>query len=289
MSNWSALTSHQEDVALRAKRLWKDDKHQGERLVNFLTGHNHNVLGEAMLSAMVTSMAPDDLLSLFGNRGSVLVAAVQRDPQLASMPSIWSGSEDLQRELFDAATSERDVSNDELSSIVHSMLAGRVRLAADQLRRRFGDMQVSTVLNWLNGEAPSSDAILPGWRRYIGDGIKAAVSWLREKHAVEPRVLAILCRVFDPRDSEVQELGADLWTSAIGSPSNLRRQELSDLAVFSSGTWPIALIAIGLRLGSTDVPRRTFTGRSRPVRVQPVEDVREAGSIPVCVEKLGQV
>ncbi len=216
-------------VEQRMLRMWMQDRPRAEWLLDQLLCTNHNVLGEAMLAAVIAASTPAELGAIFGARPSFLIAAVRRDSALAGLPSVWLGSSERQREIFDAATSGVDVSDERRELIVTGMLEAGVDVVAEQVFRRFGESVVPVVLRYIerNGDVGA------GWIRQLSAFASIVLEWSITSSAVSSAAAAIVPRVLNPHSAEVRRTAVAPWLVLVARSEGLTVESRTALCAFA--------------------------------------------------------
>jgi hypothetical protein len=206
----------------RVRNLWIEDRALAGSFVDRLLSGNHNQIGERALTVVLTAMPIEQIPEAFADKPAILVSAVRRDPNLATLASLWSGSADRQRELFDAATAGRQVDDSLGEHIVVAMLNAGSDSVAGHVLRRFGDVVVCVVLDWFNNSTAGGAASLPaGWRRCLAQYSPNVLEWLRTSRDNKPHSAALAAEILDPHARNVHAAGLDLWIETITKSSSL--------------------------------------------------------------------
>lgn len=228
------------DIANRSRRLWVENRDEGERLADYLLRRDHNVLGEEMLTALVSIVPPEHVAVFFGRNTSLLVSAVRRDPELAVSQSLWREPAELQRELFHAAVIGHDPTAVPGAQILVSMLEAGSDAAAEQAIENI-PQSVDVVLDWfdvravdpMNTSAQSaSDVLSETWRRCLRSRRADILKWTVASHR-HPRSMALVARLLDPHANDVAAAGLEQWLDAVMASASLTDRDRLHLHAFS--------------------------------------------------------
>jgi hypothetical protein len=199
-------------VEKRVEKLWETDRDSALRLVNSLIRDDHNSIGERILFLVVRALTLSEASALSKGIPGILPLMVQLNPATAASPELWQGDADRQRELFDAATSEKEMAHDAQRALVHGILAGGSDAVADHAVLRLGALCVDVVLRWfddMRGVSPWD--ISPGWRRALASRPALVLDWLDRAPEAREATAALVADLLSPKAREVIERGASIW------------------------------------------------------------------------------
>jgi hypothetical protein len=230
----AALDVEDLEIESRARCLWRDNRYGAERLIDDLLRHDHNSLGERVLGSLVSSVPQEELGALFRGRPAMLISVVHRDPELATRASLWAGSRDWQRELFDAATAGRDLGNGLRDRIIAAMLEAGSDANAERAISRFGEPTIASVLSWWDAqESGGSRGVGAAWRRTLAQHSRAVLEWIVAPVPRSPRSLALAAQILDAHSPDVRSAGLTVWTKAVNEDSSLSNVERIGLHAFA--------------------------------------------------------
>lgn len=217
----------------RCARLCADERAQAEILVVELLGKNHNAIGERVLTNLVSKMAMKELLALFRERPGGLVAAVRRDPELATITQVWQAAPHLHDELLGAAASRLVPSGDLARRIVVATLEAGARIEPARAVDCLGDAGVGPILDWYDVRVENQQVEMPSeWRRYLRRYPQAVIKWVNA-FVRHPRSLANVARALDPHSVAVRSAGPAAWIKAVSA--NARMQETDKICLHAFG------------------------------------------------------
>jgi hypothetical protein len=225
----------------RVEKLWESDRAGSLQLINGLIRDDHNFIGERVLFLLVRSLTLADATALAHEIPGLLPLMVQLNPTTAASPELWRGDGDRQRELFDAATSDKSLAHDVQRALVHGILAGGSDAVADRAILKLGLLCVDVVLRWfddMQGGSPWDLSI--GWRRALASQPGFLLEWL--DNASDPReaTVALLADLLSPNSRDVISRGGAIWLRP-------RRQVPGPLPETTRNRFHAFLLALGFR------------------------------------------
>jgi hypothetical protein len=221
----AAYDAQELSIKARSQRIWAEDPEGAKSLLAFLIRQNHNAIGEALLSGLLDSIDGAAVASLSSVVPGLLATIVRRDPLRAALPSLWTGPDDRQRELFDTATAGQELAVEIRVRIVEAMLDGNSDAVADKVLRRFGTDAVAMVLAWYDRHSrPTGAALKRGWIRALAAHPEAVLSWVTSAVKPSGRTLSLAASLLNPHSSKVWLCGIGVWLRWSASPE----PELSD-------------------------------------------------------------
>jgi hypothetical protein len=223
---WAAFDQEKLGLDRRMPFLWESDRKSAEALIATLIGSDVNPIGEHVLLSLIQGMTIEDAIRYSDAIPGLVATVVRMNPDLAMSPSLWKGSVDYQRGLFDAATSA-GIPVDTQSSIIQAMLQAGSDAAAERATKKFGTVAVNAVMNWFDGSGLQSHSDLrEGWRRALAPHTTTLLDWLAYRDKVREASGALIADLSNPHSMEVRQRGADLWLKVLSDdkavPANTR-------------------------------------------------------------------
>jgi hypothetical protein len=208
------------EIEDRARTFWGRDRKGAESLISSLVGNDLNAIGERLLLALIGGMSVEDAIRHSDAIPGLVATVIGMNPDGARYPAVWRGQSDHQRQLFDAATTRKDLPTEFQRLIVLAMLQAGSDAAAERAARRFGPVVAETVLTWFDESECQSPRDLPeGWRRAIASQTAAILDWLGGREQVREATGALIADLLNPHAAEVQRHGADPWLKVLENPS----------------------------------------------------------------------
>jgi hypothetical protein len=196
----------------RVEKLWEGDRAGSLQLINSLIRDDHNSIGERILYLLVRSLTLADATALSFEIPGLLPLMVHLNPATAASPELWRGDGDRQRELFDAATSDKGLAYDMQRALVHGILAGGSDAVADRAILKLGPLCVDVVLRWFDDmQGGSPWDISPGWRLALASQPGLLLKWLESASDPREATVALVADLLSPNSRDVISHGGAMW------------------------------------------------------------------------------
>lgn len=229
------------NVQARVEMLWKQRRENAEALLLDLGRRGNNPFVEDVVSAVARHVTPQEALSLFRRSPSLGAAFVQRNRTLVTSPTLWQGSVDLQRELFDTLAAST-LTEQEQQSITAALFNAGAGALADEVKGRFGDVAASSILKQIE---VSPRPVPPVWHSLLTAYPAVLATWLSDRIASSSindaeaiEVIAPLLVLSHPTAHELKKVSPREWTRFVDQafathPSNAGAQRLqTDVCAF---------------------------------------------------------
>lgn len=215
MPEWTAFAIDELNVEGRAHALWEKDRKSAEALIAWLVGADISPIGEHMLISLIKGMSIEDAIRYSDAIPGLVATVVQMNPELAKSPSLWKGSAEHQRGLFEAATAD-DVPADTQNLIVLAMLQAGSDAVAERALRKFGPSAVHAVMCWFDAsDLQSPSDLRDGWRRGLAAQAPTLLDWLSGREKAREASGALIADLSNPHSAEVRQRGGSIWLKVL--------------------------------------------------------------------------
>jgi hypothetical protein len=230
LSGLTTTTSHSAfdpsslSIRNRAKGLYEENREKANRLALNILIQEITPFGEEYLTGVCEVISVEDALSLTTHHPGLLPLIVQSNPKLLTEPSIWKGSIDLQREIFDVVTRD-PASTKFLTSLIPILLEVGTDSLADEIEGRLdSDLAVRAILEWFNSRSSDDfQVVTPKWQRILSNHPRHVLDWILQtrNNGANLRTLALAARSLDPHDLGVVQADAGMWLDLARKASDL--------------------------------------------------------------------
>jgi hypothetical protein len=196
----------------RAQELWSTaSKDAGVLLREFFVA-SLNPLGERIFRGLISGITITQAKSLAEEQPNLLPELFRANPRLATSSSLWSSEEYRARELFDAVSSEKDLSPDLTARIVRALLSADIPGVQRPVMKRWGGIATHELLTWVDTHGQE---VSESWRSAAAAQEEAILQWLDSNPSPSPPALLFLVKVLDPSSNAVQQHGSAVWLRAL--------------------------------------------------------------------------
>jgi hypothetical protein len=215
-------------IQSRARYFWQTSSSAAMELTLELLDSDLNPLGEEYIIGLAKSVELSDAVEVSKTNRDLLYIFVKHNPVLAGVSQVWQVPIDEQRELLDSVLSTVDLGTGTIRDIVVAILESGSDSIADEVVSNFGDVALTTVLDWINSYPGTSlRAIGESWKRALTSQPLQLLDWIQGPTIKTERGMAFVASLLNPNSSQVARVGAEVWLPlARNAPSQLEGKML---------------------------------------------------------------
>lgn len=204
--------------------LWNSYTDKVNYVFQKLIDNNMNLLGENLIKVFAVKTSPEQLCELTGMNLGLCNLMVKLDVKFALCSDIWSQSRDFQVEIINCI--EFDYANiEQAQQILITILENTSFDFCDQIYKKFGDLAISTFLEWYRVTNVSDDRKVK-WMKLCEKNPSRCIQWMISTD--RPKDILLMVRVInilDPYSYEVLRVDNSFWTDIF---YNLNVKHLND-------------------------------------------------------------